>query len=165
MPSITIQGTVIAFPDSGTSPDWSTAVIQFAQSVATALTFSVGTYDIPPQNFDISNYNAVSNQNIPALQFPTSQVRSVLIRYAVYRTTSTQVAYESGLMQAIYNSSGGSWELSREYVGEGKIAFNITNTGQIQFSTNATTGTNAASLTGSNHVGKIIFSASTLLQS
>jgi hypothetical protein len=164
MPDIVIQGTTISFPDSGTSPNWAPAVIQFAESVATALTSSVGTYDIAPQNYVIDLHNAVSNQNIPALTFPTSQVRGALIRYAVYRTSTTQVAAESGLMQAIYNSNAGTWELSRDYVGDGKIAFNITNTGQVQFSTNAADGTTAASLTGTNHQGKIIFAAQSLLQ-
>lgn len=165
MPNITIQNTTIAFPDSGTSPNWAAAVIQFAQAVASALTVSVGNFDIAPQNYAIDAYNAVSNQPIPALQFPTSQVRAAIVRYSVYRTSSTQVAYESGLMLAVYNSSGATWELTREYVGDGKIAFNITNTGQFQFSTNATNGTTAASLTGINHAGKIIFAAQALLQS
>jgi hypothetical protein len=67
-------------------------------------------------------------------------------------------------MYAVYNTQGGTWELSRDYVGDGKIAFNITNTGQVQFSTNAADGTTAASLTGTNHQGKIIFAAQSLLQ-
>lgn len=125
----------------------------------------MGNFDIAPQNYVIDAFNAVSNQSIPALQFPTSEVRSAQIRYAVYRTSSTQVAYESGIMIAIYNSSGGTWELIREYAGNGKIAFNITNTGQVQFSTNTTAGTTAAPLSGINHTGKIIFAAQALLQS
>ena len=162
--TITIQGTPIAFPSANDSPNWATAVIQFAESVATALTTTSGTYDIPPQNFDMSAYNAVSNQSITTLQFPTSQVRAAFIRYAVYRTTSLNTAYEAGIMFVVYNSAGASWEINREYVGDGKIAFNITSAGQVQFSTNATDGTTAGSLSGSGHAGKIIFAAQSLLQ-
>src|ERR1041385_1506114 len=163
--AITIQGTTISFPSSGESPNWAPAIIQFAEAVASALTLSVGTYDIAPQNYVIDSYNAVSNQNIPNLQFPTSQVRAAFVRYAVYRSTSTDVAYEAGTLECIYNSNGATWEILREYVGDGKIAFNITDTGQIQFSTNATAGTTAASLSGASHTGKIIFAANTLTQS
>jgi hypothetical protein len=166
MPDIVIQGTTINFPDSGESPNWADAVIAFAEAVEVALEGATGTYDVSPQSYTIDLFNNVSNQNIPGLTFPTSQVRAAnLIRYAVYRTSSLQVAYESGTMIAVYNSNGGSWEMTRDYVGDGKIAFNITNTGQVQFSTATTSGTTAAPLTGTGHTGKIIFAAQALLQS
>lgn len=80
---ITIQGTVIEFPSSGQSPNWAPAVIEFAQAVEQALSGVAGDYDVSPQAIDITN--GASSTPITALSFPTSVVRSVIIRYSIYR--------------------------------------------------------------------------------
>lgn len=161
MPTLTINGQIIDFPDSAASPNWSEAVIQFAQAVEGALALVGGTYDVSPQAFTIDAYNTASNVDIPALSFPTSAVRAVFIRYSVYRTTDSTSAYEAGDMITMYNPNNGSglkWTLSEgNRTGSGaQITFNITDTGQFQFSTTA--------LSGSNHAGKIVFEARSLEQ-
>jgi hypothetical protein len=162
MPTLTINGTVIDFPDSSASPNWAPAIIAFAEAVEGALALSGGTYDVTPQSFTIDSYNAASNIDIPALAFPTSAVRSAFIRYSVYRSTDSNSAYEAGDMIIVYNannSSGHKWALSQGNItGSGaQITFNVTDAGQIQFST--------TSISGSNHVGKIGFEARSLEQS
>lgn len=161
MPTLIINGQVIDFPDSAAAPNWSEAVIQFAQAVEDALALVGGTYDVSPQSFTIDAYNSASNVDIPALSFPTSAVRAVFIRYSVYRTTDSTSAYEAGDMITMYNpnnSVGLKWTLSQGNItGSGaQITFNVTDTGQFQFSTTA--------LAGSNHAGKIVFEARSLEQ-
>lgn len=161
MPQIIINSQVIDFPDDGSSPDWAGAVIQFAEAVEGALSIAVNTNDVAPQVFDISAFNAASNVNIPSLSFPISTVRSVFIHYSVYRTTSLANASEAGDMIALYNPNnaiGFKWSLSQGNItgAGGQISFNVTDTGQFQFSTTA--------LSGSGHSGQIAFDARALPQ-
>lgn len=161
MPTLIINSQVIDFPDSAASPNWAEAVIQFALAVQGALNLVGGTYDVSPQSFNIDAFNSASNIDIPALSFPTSAVRAVFIRYSVFRQTDSNSAYEAGDMIAVFNSnnaSGFKWTLSLgNRTGSGaQITFNVTDTGQFQFSTTAISGT--------NHVGKIAFDARALEQ-
>lgn len=161
MPQLIINSTVIDFPDSAASPNWAPAVIQFAQAVESALLITSGTYDVAPQTMVIDAYNSSSNVDITNLSFPTSDVRSVFIRYSVYRTTDTTNAYEAGDMIAMYNPNNATnekWALSiGNLTGSGaQITFNVTDTGQFRFSTTA--------LAGSNHTGQLTFEARALEQ-
>lgn len=156
---VIIQGTVIDFPEDGASPTWAPALVQFAEAVESALANFVGTFDVSPQIFNIDAFNNVANQDITNLSFSTTEVRSVVIEYYVFRQTDSTNASESGVIYANYNDNlptNSKWELSRQFVGDGEIDFNITDTGQVQFSTTA--------LAGSNHTGNIGFSAKTLEQ-
>jgi len=164
LPQINIQGTVIDFPNSAASPNWAEAVDQFVKAVEQALASVVGPYDVAPQALTIDSFNPGTNIPIAALSFPVSAVRSATIRYAVYRTTTTDIAGESGEISIFYNANGpisNKWEISQRIlsgiIGAGKISFNITDVGQIQFSTTA--------LAGSNHVGKLTFVAQSILKS
>lgn len=157
---ITIGGNVISFPSSGEPADWSQPIIDFATDVQNALSGVVGPADITPQNYDISTFNGVTNQNIPALTFSTATVRSAVIQYDVYRTTSTSNAAESGTLTIYYNVNNGTgqkWEMVREFQGDGKISFSITDNGQVTFTSTA--------LSGSSHAGKVGFAARCILQS
>lgn len=161
MPIINVGSTIIDFPDSAASPNWSEAVIQFAQAVANQLNITTGTYDVAPQSFIIDTYNGASNIDIPTLNFPSTAVRAVFISYSVYRETSSENAEESGDMIAVYNDNnaiGLKWTLTRGNVSGagGQISFNMNDLGQVQFSTVA--------LSGSGHEGKISFSARALEQ-
>ena len=161
MPTIIISGTVIEFPDSSESPDWSQSVIQFAQSVETALSGVAGAFDVSPQVFNIDAQNPTStNIAIPNLTFSTTSVRSANIRISVYRNTSSASAAEFSDIDIVYNTNnsiGQKWEISREITGDGKILFNITDTGQVQFTT--------TTLAGTGHTGILSYSAKALLNS
>lgn len=159
MPTITINNIPINFPDDGASPDWAPAIIQFAEAVENSLANVVNPNDVFPQVFSINSYNSASNISIPALSFPTASVCAVFIRYAVYRTTSSANASEAGDLIAVYNPNNGvglKWSLSRgDITGAGaQISFNMTDGGQIQFSTTA--------LGGTGHTGYISFDARAL---
>lgn len=158
MPQIVIQGTPIAFPDDAASPDWAPAVIAFAQAVESALNLVINAFDVSPQVYTmVSNSN--TNVNINALSFPTANVRAAFITYSVYRTTSLSNASEAGQIIVVYNANssvGSKWELIQSKDGNAQVSFNITDTGQVQFS--------SVALSGINHSGQISFSAKTLQQ-
>lgn len=158
IPNITISGTVVNFPDSSASPNWAPAVIQFAQLVEIALTLNSGNFDIAPQVYTmVANIN--TNVSIPNLAFPTSEVRAAFIQYSVFRTTDSATAPEAGDLIAVYNPNGATnskWQIIRRYDSDGFVTFSMTDGGQVQFSSTA--------LAGSNHSGRISFTARTLLQ-
>jgi hypothetical protein len=161
MPQIVINSQVIDAPDSGSSPNWAPAIIQFMQAVEQALAVAIGTYDVAPQAFTINAYNPGTSVDIPNLSFPITNVRAVFVRYAIYRTTDTETAYEAGDLIALYNPNNPvntKWALSQgnKTGGDGLTSFYMTDNGQFQFTTTA--------LSGSNHAGKIIFDARALEQ-
>lgn len=159
---INIQNTVINFPASGDSPNWSPAVIQFALAVEAALASFVGPFDIPPQVFVMTS-NANNNVNLPNLAFPTSTVRGAIISYSVFRNTTGSGAMtisETGEIYVNYNPTSGvgqKWEINRDYIGDAKVTFNVTDVGQVQFS--------SALITGISHTGEITYQAKSILQS
>lgn len=152
--TITINGTPIAFPSSAESPNWAPALIEFAQAVEAGLNATLGPYDVAPQTQIIDAQNPGTDVEITNLSFPTSAVVGAFIRYSVVRETSTENAYEAGNILITYNPDGpigNKWEFSRDYIGDGKISFSITDAGQMLFTTEL--------MGGLNHSGKIIFSA------
>jgi hypothetical protein len=154
---ITINGTIVNFPSSGDSPNWSPAVIQFAQLVAAALQFSFGPFDIPPQTYTMTS-NVNTNVALPNLAFPPSEVQGAIINYCVFRNTNSTVASETGQIFVNYNSSfptGQKWEISTNHVGIAQITFSISDVGQVQFST--------TSITGTGYTGFITYQASAIL--
>lgn len=157
--SITIQGNVIEFPSSGESPNWAPALIEFAQAVEAALSGLAGAFDVPPQILSIDAQNPGTSIDIPALSFPVTDVRGVSVDYSVYRTTSSDTAYEFGTLKLIYNGNGSvgeKWEFSRDAVGDGKISFYVTDAGQVQFTTQTMAGT--------SHSGQLAYKAQAILQ-
>lgn len=159
--TITIQGTPIEFPSSAQSPNWAPGVIEFALAVEAALSGLAGIFDVPPSVLVIDAYNPTPGPiDLPNMSFPVSQVRSILVNIAVFRSTNSTSVYEEAELVAIYspdNSIGQKWELTRISVGDGQINFSITDVGQVQFTTTA--------IAGSAHTGKITYRATAILQS
>lgn len=164
MPTIIIKGTPIAFPDSGASPNWAPAVIEAVEALTDAVNSVTATFDVPPQVQNIDANNSSNNVNIANLNFPATDVRAATIYYSVYRKTQDsgppdgQEVTEAGQLEISYNASRPvtqKWELVRTGQSDAMIDFNITDLGQIQFSTTA--------LTGINHTGIISFRAIAIL--
>lgn len=126
--TITIKGTPIDFPSSGESPNWSPAVIQFAQAVEEALLSAVGPNDVPPQVFNIL---APNQTGVPVtnLSFSTSTVRAAYIKYSIILVGSSTTT-EAGNIIVVYD--GTDWELTRDYVGDADCNFDITPIGQVE---------------------------------
>jgi len=156
MPIITILGTPVEFPNTGSSPNWAPSVIQFAELVELALQSAVGDFDVPPQVLTLQN-NVNSNLDIPNLNFSTQEVRSANITYSVYRETDTSTSWSEGELNVMYNDDLGDWAVQREEnVGNitTEVTFNITSTGQLQISTTV--------LSGTGYTGKIGYYAKAL---
>lgn len=161
MPTITINGQVIDAPDSGSSPNWAPAIVQFMLAVEQALAISIGTYDVAPQAFDLASFNAATDVDITNLAFPTDAVRAVFIRYSIFRTTDSNTIYEAGDMIAMYNpnnSVNNKWTLTtgNKTGSGGQLIFKVTDSGQFRFDSTA--------LAGTNHAGKLVFDARSLEQ-
>lgn len=166
MPKIIIKGTVIDIPNSGSSPNWSPAVIEGFQSLADAVNVFTGTYDVAPQVMNIDAFGSSTNIDIDNLVFPPAEVRAVTIFYTVYRKTEESApaagdaveVVESGSLECNYNNSRLStqkWSVGRIGEDDAKIDFNVTDLGQVQFTTQ--------SLTGINHTGIIAYRALSIL--
>lgn len=159
--TLTFGSTPVDIPVSADSPNWASGVTSAFEAIAETLASVAGAFDVPAQSFVIDAYNpGVPNTDIPALTFPVTNVRAINVSYAIYRTTSLETAYETGTLIAVYSSSntiGNKWEVSQDFIGDGKILFNITDLGQIQFT--------ATAMSGTSHTGKIIFSGKAILQS
>lgn len=166
MPRLIIKGTPVQIPDSAASPNWAPGIIQGFEALADAVNAITGSFDVAPQVQNIDANNSSTNVNITNLSFPTSDVRAATVYYSVYRKTDPsgppdgEEVSEGGTLEIVYNEARPStqkWEIVRSGAGDAKIDFNVTDLGQIQFSTNA--------LTGINHVGTLSFRAISILNS
>lgn len=157
--TIVIAGTVIDFPNSSASPNWSPALIQFAEAVEQALSGIVGTYDISPRTFALDAVPNATATDVPSLAFPTSEVRGAFVQYTVYRTTDSANAAETGTLSLIYNPNMGTglkWEMTRQCVGNGQVVFTCLDTGQVQVTLTA--------LSGTGHSGRLNYTAKAIQQ-
>lgn len=159
MPTITILGTPVNFPNTGRSPVWSETVIQFAELVEEALSGLTSTGDIAKQAFILnSSHNSASDVVLTGLSFNVATVRAAFVRYAVYReVTQPNSASESGEITLIYNANNPvnqKWQPMQERVGDASISFTVDDNGQFTFTTTSIgTGT---------HSGFILFTAQAL---
>lgn len=164
MPKIIIKGTVINIPNSAASPNWAPNIIEAFEALADAVNAVTGTYDVAPQTQNIDLNNSSINVSLNNLVFPSVDVRAATIYYTVHRVTEdsglgdAETVVEAGTLEISYNESrpvDHKWELVRMGQGDGKISFNITDLGQIRFSTTA--------LTGINHTGIVSYRAISIL--
>jgi hypothetical protein len=163
---LNIKGSVIEIPSSGQSPNWAPGIIAALRALTEAVNAVTGTYDVAPQTQNIDANNSSNDVVITNLAFPISEVRAATIFYSIYRKTEDsgppdgQEVAEGGMLNIVYNESNpvsNKWEMTRDFAGDGKITFSITDTGQFQFSTTP--------LTGINHTGIISFRAIAVLNS
>jgi hypothetical protein len=158
--NIVIAGTTIAFPSTSASPNWAPAVVMFAQVVAEALSSVVGSFDVVPQQFILDSVPNGADTAITNLSFSTTEVRSALINYAIYRNTDSVTVSESGILQIVYNedeSVGQKWQMLRESDSDAQVEFVIDDTGQVFINTEV--------LAGSDYNGFISYSAKALQNS
>lgn len=166
MANITIKGTTIELPSSGSSPNWAPAIVEAFEALADAVNSISATFDVAPQAQNIDANNSSTNVDLNNLNFPSSEVRAATIYYTVYRKTDNsgppdgQEVTEAGTLEINYNNAypiTQKWEMARVYEGEAYISFSISDLGQISFSTTA--------LTGTNHTGIVSYRAISILNS
>jgi hypothetical protein len=164
MAQITIKGTTFNLPASGSAPNWAPVILEVLEALSDAVNSVTATYDVAPQAQNIDANNSSNNVDLNNLSFPSSDVRSATIYYTVHRITEDsgppdgQEVTEAGTLEISYNDSNPvtqKWEMVRSGQGDASIDFNITDLGQIQFSTTA--------LTGINHTGIVAYRAIAIL--
>jgi hypothetical protein len=164
MPRLIIKGTIVNIPDSAASPNWSPAIIQGFEVLADAVNAVTGSFDVAPQVQNIDANNNSSDITLNNLVFPPSEVRAATVYYTVARSTNDsgppdgQNLTEAGTIEISYNSSrptNEKWELVRTGQGDALITFEITDLGQITFTTSP--------LTGVDHTGIISYRAISIL--
>jgi hypothetical protein len=120
---ITIGDTIIQFPASGSSPNWSPAIIQFAELVSIQLQSISSPFDVAPTvQVLTSNINAgiPLTGNGANLSFPHGSVRSFNFTYAVYQVSSGAGAASiaiTGTVIGVYNTTTTAWSIQNDYSG------------------------------------------------
>lgn len=117
MPRLIIGGQVIEFPNSGQDPLWSTAVIDFAEAVTSALAATGSAFDVPPK-VQILTSDSNSNLSMTDCIFPSASVRSFSLYYAIYRTNGTISLLQQGEVRGEYDTLENTWILNDSFNGD-----------------------------------------------
>lgn len=153
--TISINGSDYSLPSQGDSAPWGEDLTNIIQALADVANNVQGDGDILTTSFNVAN-NQSSASNVNGLSFNTSLVRSAIIQYSIYRTSTTTEMSESGHIYVTYKSTAGTWEIAQSYAGSSGVTFTVTNAGQIQYiSTN---------FSGTSYSGKMKFNAKAFLQ-
>lgn len=125
------------YPSDGEDPGWGGPATAWAEEVTKVLNNILGPDDILETSFIIAN-NQVSLQDITGLIFNAGTVRSATVTYSIYRvSTANPSGYtETGDIKLVYDNAVG-WSFSvGNIVGNSGVNFNITPTGQMQYTSN-----------------------------
>jgi hypothetical protein len=155
---VQIGSQIVPIPAINADPNWAQGIITAIEALANSLNFTFGPNDVAPQEF-IMQTNQGTNVVITPLAFAPQAVLAAYIYYAIYRTTTTNTEAESGLLTIVYNPSlatNSKWVVGRSFVGSSSVQFNVTDGGQVTYTSTLTPG--------SNFSGIITFKASTLQQ-
>jgi hypothetical protein len=163
---ITIGTTVIQFPNTGSSPAWSPAVIQFAEAVSLALQASGSPFNVAPTVQTLSN-NLNASINLTGsgsnLSFPSGSVASFTFTYSVYRVSSSTSKTQEGVVTGVFNTVTSTWSLRHVFGGDVQsdgtpfCTFEINGSDELLLST--------AIIAGTYTTGRISYSAVTELVS
>lgn len=158
--TLTVNGTPYSYPTSGDEPGWGESATGWAEEVTDVLDSLLSADDIIRTSFTIAN-NVTSDTDVVGLNFNTATVRSAVIEYNIYRTSTSTTSgnAESGLMTLVYDnnaSSGNKWSLSvGNLAGNAGVTFNITDAGQVQYQ--------STDIGATGYSGTMIFRSKTLV--
>lgn len=147
---IDINGTIIQFPNTGSSPVWSEAVIAFAEAVELALQASGSPFDIAPAVQTLSSNTNVNINLIGSgsnLSFPSGSVASFVFTYSVYRVSSTLSQKQTGTVIGVFDTFNSIWGIQHEFAGDvqadGKsyVTFDMNGSDELLLSTAPISGT------------------------
>lgn len=155
MSVVTIAGTDYNLATQGTNAPWGSDLSDIITALVAVADSSQGAADILPTSFSLTN-NTAAPANIVGAAFDTSIVRSAILQYSIYISTSLNELSECGQIFITYKSVGNSWELAQNYAGSSGVVFTITPSGQLQYT--------SSNVTGAAYSGKLKFSAKAFLQ-
>jgi hypothetical protein len=135
--SISVNGTTFLYPEAGEDPGlYGEEATAWAEEVSTVLASVVGVGDILQTNFNLDNNQTGSLANITGFIFDSNQVKGVSCTYRIERTNATTYLIEKGQLELVFNPQTSTWQIQREYVGDGGIDLDITAGGQLQYKIN-----------------------------
>lgn len=136
--TLTVNNIPFEYPTPGQEPGWGQPATDWAIEVTEVLNEVLGPNDISETSFAIQNNIAVDT-NVANLAFNTGQVRSALINYSIYRTSTANPSgkVETGDIRMIYDNSaapGSKWLFAvQNKVGVSGVSFSVTDLGQVQY--------------------------------
>lgn len=142
---VTVNGNPYILNQQGDNPPFGEQQSELIEALVNVANNTVGTGDILTTSFNVAN-NVTSPTNVTGLQFDTATIRSAIIEYSIYRSTSTEEVSECGTMLVTYKSLAASWEVARYSVGDAGIFFTLDATGQAQYTSSNMSGTGYAGL-------------------
>lgn len=152
--TVTINGSSFSLPSQGDSAPWGDDLSDIILALIAVSNDTLGTADILTTSFNVANNQAVA-ANVNGLSFNTSLVRSAIIQYSLYRTSTTTEMSETGHIYVTYKSTAGTWEIAQSYAGSSDVTFTITNAGQVQYI--------SSNFSGTSYSGKMKFNAKAFL--
>jgi hypothetical protein len=152
---VTINGSTFNIPNQGSNPPWGEELSDLLIALVNVVNSTSGSADILLTNFNVAN-NQASAANVTGASWDTSQVRSFIMEYSIYRSSTTTEMSEVGNLYGTYKTSSGTWDISQTYGGTSGIVFSITPAGQLQYI--------SSNFSGSSYVGKLKFKALAFLQ-
>lgn len=135
MPKIlTIRNEEFEFPLVGENAGYGSEITDWAEAVTNSLETVEKVGSISQTQDTILN-TATTFTSIPDFRFNENVVNSFTATYFVERSSSTEVFTESGIIEGHF--SNGNWYMTVISVGDAKIEFNITASGQMQYKVEA----------------------------
>lgn len=136
--TLIVNNIPYSYPVNGDSPSWGQGATDWAKEVTLVLNDLLGPNDITETSFALQN-NISSFTNVAALSFNTGAVRSAIIDYSIYRTSTANPSgnAESGIINITYDNLaavGSKWSMTIGPVnGNAGVTFTILDNGQIQY--------------------------------
>lgn len=161
MPQTLIVNNIpFEYPVAGDEPGWGQPASDWAAEVTDVLSDLLGSNDITQTSFNIQNNISVFT-DISSLSFNTGQVRSAIIQYSIYRTSTANPSgqAESGIIAIVYDNAAPvnqKWSVTQTANGNAGVLFNVTDSGQFQYK--------STDINSTGYSGLMKFRAQTLLQ-
>lgn len=142
---VIINGNPYILNQSGDQPPWGEQQSELIEALVNVANTVVGTGDILPTSFNVANDVEIAIP-VTGLQFDPATVRSAIIEYSIYRSTTTQELSECGTMTITYLSQAARWDVARYSVGDAGIVFTFDSSGQAQYTSSEMLGTGHSGL-------------------
>jgi len=118
---VTIGTTVIQFPNTGASPVWSEAVIEFVQAVENQFLVASGSpYDIAATFQTLTGVASPTTVALTNASFASGDVASFSLSYSVYLVATAPAASitQQGVLNGVFNTRTSTWSLQHEFSGD-----------------------------------------------
>ena len=142
--TLIVNNTPFEYPEQGEPSPWGEPATGWASEVTKVLNSVNGPSDIIESAADI--LNGVTGQSIDQLYFNPLTVRSFSVRgnisrYFLNGATVNNAKYQEILLIGLYNTQTGTWTLQEDGINDAEITFDLTDSGQVTYTTSTMTGT------------------------